>query len=121
MSNVSITSLIYDPTKGRDVAVRNQLDFDPSKYTTHETAAHALYEALIAYAIKYEGYTRELAVGEIRCWPPERTKQYSGQESWCVVWESGPYDWAISMSMELRGPNWHTEPYYGFDLHFCDM
>ena len=121
MPNAQISELIFNPMVGRDVATNTEIDFDPSKYTTHEDAAKALGAALKKYAVEVQGYTPDLAEGEISVWPPERTVQYSGSKSWCVVWESGPYDWAISMSMQLRGPNWYTEPYYGFDLHFCDL
>lgn len=121
MPNAELSQLIYDPIKGRDVTHSKQIDFDPSKYDTKEAAAKGLYEALIKYAVEVEGYTPELAAGEISCWPPERTEQYSGCRQWCVVWESGPYQWAIPMSMQVRGPNWYTEPYYSFDLHFTDL
>lgn len=110
--------LIYDPNKGRDVAHARQIDFDPEKYTTHEDAAKALREALIKYAVESYGFTQDLAESEISCWPPERTKQYSGYEAWCVVWESGPFEWATGMSMQIQGPWGYCEPYYSFDLHF---
>ena len=117
---VELHELIYDPKKGHDVAHPRKVDFDPSKYTSKEAAAHALYEALVKFAMETEGYSEELARGEIHCWPPERTEQYSGTRAWCVVWESGPFEWAIGMSMQLRGPWGYTEPYYSFDLHFTE-
>jgi len=115
---VEIYELVYDPRKGMDVAHNFPIDFDPEKYKSHETAANALYEALVKFAVKSYGMTEELARNEIHCWPPERTEQYSGTRAWCVVWESGPFEWSIGMSMQLRGPWGYCEPYYSFDLHF---
>jgi hypothetical protein len=117
---VHISQLIYVPEAGKDVAFNTPIAFDPEAYRTHEEAARALREALIDYAVTTEGFSRPLAESEISVWAPARTKQYSGCEQWCVVWESGPYQWAVSLSMQLRGPWGFCEPYYSFDLHFTD-
>jgi hypothetical protein len=115
-----LSELVYNPQVGHDVAVKIPLDYDPKKYTTHEEAAKALGAALRKVAVSKYGYTPGLAQSEISVWAPERTVQYSGNKQWCVVWEGGPYDWAISLSFDLRGPWGYCEPYYGFDLHFTD-
>lgn len=115
---IAINELVYSPEHGRDMAVNIPIDYNPSAFKTHEEAAKGLATALRKVAVENYGYTPELSESEIVCWPPERTKQYSGEESWCVVWEGGPYDWAIGLSMQIQGPWGHCEPYYGFDLHF---
>lgn len=117
---VTIYELIYDPIKGRDVTHPMSVNFEPLKYQTSEQAAKALHEALIKFAHEKYGMSVPEAMNEIHCWPPERTKQYSGCEQWCVVWESGPFEWAIALSMEMAGPWGYCEPYYSFDLHFTN-
>tara|TARA_Y100000310_G_scaffold344035_2_gene454681 strand:- start:367 stop:777 length:411 start_codon:yes stop_codon:yes gene_type:complete len=37
-----------------------------------------------------------------------------------VTFEGGPTDWGIHLSFLLTNDSWYTEPYWGFDLHFCD-
>lgn len=120
MSTVTISELMYVPEAGRDMSLSSTLNFDPAKFKTKEAAAKGLHAALIEYAVKVQGYSQELAEGEIKVWNPERTEKYSGFKQWCVVWESGPYDWAIGTSMQVTGPWGYCEPYYGFDLHFTD-
>lgn len=116
MAQAEITELVYSPQHGRDMAVNRKIDFDPSKYNTKEAAARGLYAALRKEAARI-GQNPDM---EVSLFNPERCKEYSGNEQWCVVWEAGPYDWAISMSMEIQGPWGFCEPYYGFDLHFTD-
>ena len=89
------------------------LDFDPAKYKSVAGAAKAFYKPLC----KLAGDIGQSA-DEIMLMNPERTRQYSGYKQWCVVWESGPYEWACTASFEVQGPWGHTEPYYSFDLHF---
>lgn len=111
----NIPELIYSPKAGRDVVQHISIDYDPSKYQTKEAAARGLYEALCKLARE-----RGEPESEVALFDPERCKQYSGDACWCVVWESGPYQWAIGASMNCRGPWGFTEPYYSFDLHFTD-
>ena len=117
---VNIYELIYDPGKGRDVAHAMEVDYDPGQYKTQEAAAKGLYEALKKFAVEKYGFSKELAEGEIMLFDPERAMQYSGTRQWVVVWESGPYQWAVGMSMEISGPWGYCEPYYSFDLCFTD-
>ena len=118
--NTYIEDLIYVPEAGRDVAFKHEIQFDPAAHKTKEAAAKALRQALIKFAVEKYDFTQELAEGEISVFSPERTMQYTGFNQWCVVWESGPFEWAIGMSMEIRGPWGYCEPYYSFDLHFPD-
>ena len=117
---ITISELTYNPALGRDVEVNHSVEYNPAAYKTHEEAAKGLREALIKYAVNKYGFDQQLAEGEIAVFSPERTKQYSGIEAWCVVWESGPYEWAIGASMQIRGPWGYCEPYYSFDLHFTE-
>lgn len=112
---IQMHELVYDPSKGRDVVQPFQtLDFDPKAHTTKEAAARALYEALRkASAAIGQNPDREVAL-----WSPDENPFCKGQ--WGVCWESGPYQWAVGISMEVSGPWGFCEPYYSFDLHFTD-
>lgn len=119
MTNIQMHELVFDPKRGRDTMQKvGKLNFDPAYQSSPEEAAKAFYNALIEWAVNHYGMTRQLAEGEIALFAPERTQNYSGDNVWCVVFESGPYDWAIDVSMQMSGPWGHCEPYYGFDLHF---
>lgn len=109
-----IEELVYNPQRGCDVPHRIPVDFDASKFLTKEQAAIGLYLALCKLA-ESMGYT---AHDEVALWTPEENPFCPGQ--WGVCWESGPYQWAIGMSMQITGPWGFTEPYYGFDLHFTE-
>lgn len=69
MANAQISELMYVPEAGRDMAFNTEIDFDPLKYKTKEAAAKALGEALVQYAINSQGYSEDLARGEISVWP----------------------------------------------------
>lgn len=120
MGNIILQELEYDMAVGHDVLKPHELDFDPQKYSSKEAAANALAVALRKFAVQTLGYTEKLAASEIVCWPPERTINYTGHKQWSVVWEGGPYEWAIPVSMQMQGPWGYCEPYYSFDLHFTD-
>jgi hypothetical protein len=92
-----------------------QIDFKPENYKTAAGAAKALYSKLAKLAVDIG--QRE---SEVMLMNPERTEQYSGYRQWAVVWEAGPYQWAIPASMEIGGRFGYTEPYYSFDLHFVN-
>lgn len=110
---VSLIELVYEPRSGHDVARYHLIMYNPGEYKTKEAAAKGLAQALEKWAVSH-GYPE----GTVVVWAPERTVKYSGFPTWCVVWEDGPYDWAVNMSMEIHGPWGFCEPYYGFDLHF---
>lgn len=90
-----------------------EINFDPSKYKTPASAAKAFYRAIAKLNKKYG-----LNENEVILMNPKRAEEYSGIKAWAVVWEAGPYEWAIEASFEVYGPWGHAEPYYSFDLHF---
>ena len=94
----------------------NSFDFDPSKYKTRAGAAKAFYKAVCKEA-ESRGQDPEL---EVHIWSPEQNVARGYCRSWCVSWESGPYEWAIGTSYQLHGEAWYTEPYYSFDLCFAE-
>jgi len=69
---------------------------------------------------------------------PERWSEiHGGKGVWGVMWEGGPYEWAIAVSMGsdifagefnrwskngdvnvMGNPHWVAEPYWSFDLGF---
>lgn len=68
------------------------------------------------------------AAYEVLIFPPEQ-KTHVGSGQWRLCWEAGPSNWAISgevVPFRYRGgplsPNtdWYVEPYYGFDLCYCN-
>lgn len=111
---------IYMPGRGDVVTEVMTIDYDPSRYTTAEDAAQAFHAALVAAMADSEEYYNYDPDIETSLFAPDRTVDYSGSSHWCVLWESGPYEWAIGASWQVRGPWGHTEPYYSFDLHFYE-
>lgn len=50
---------------------------------------------------------------------PGAQKHIPAQNGWTVVFEAGPYDWAIEASfLVISRTGVSCEPYYGFDLTF---
>lgn len=50
---------------------------------------------------------------------PGAQRHIPAANGWTVVFEAGPYDWGVEVSMELISLTGITvEPYYGFDLTF---
>ena len=90
--------------------------FDPKAHSDHESAAIALYKALRLACFEY-GANPDF---EVSIFTPKQNQIAGYGQSWGVGYESGPYDWAIGASFKISGAGWHTEPYYGFDLHFAD-
>jgi len=89
-----------------------EIDFDPAKYKTPSGAAKAFYKVLSKINREF-GFSET----EVILMNPERAEQYSGSKAWAVVWEAGPYEWALGAYFpKARG--WSAEPYYSFDLHF---
>ena len=111
---------IYQPGRGDVMTKVMTIDYDPSRYTTAEAAARAFHSALVTAMANSGVYCDDDPDIETYLFAPERAVDYSGDKHWCVVWESGPYEWAIGASWQVRGPWGHTEPYYSFDLHFYD-
>ena len=56
---------------------------------------------------------------EVAIRAPGEARHFDNTRCWTVVWEAGPYDWAIPASMGITvGAGKLCEPYYGFDLCF---
>lgn len=99
-----------------DYDIALQLDFDPSQHTTQAGAAKALYKALCKLEREIGGNPDT----EVHIYSPEQSKERGYTTGWQVVWESGPYQWAIAASTAIcnHEAGWYTEPYYSFDLCF---
>jgi len=111
-----IEELIYDPKKRCDVAHKLPFaGFNPGTYKTKEAAAKGFYEALKQFAVSYGQSESEVALFD-----PDRSEKAGTGRCWRVIWEGGPFEWAIAMSWQVRGPWGYTEPYYSFDLCFVD-
>jgi hypothetical protein len=94
-----------------------ELDFEPGSYKTPAGAAKALYRALIKLNMEW-GASEASAKKEVALFSPEESSARGYGEFWRVMWESGPYEWAIGASFDIRSDGWFTEPYYSFDLGF---
>ena len=96
-----------------------EIDFDPKKYKTKAGAAKALYKALCKLSKDF-GQNPDY---EVQLYSPEQSKERGYTSGWQVVWESGPFEWAITASFYVQNYSnggWYTEPYYSFDLCFTD-
>ncbi len=114
---IELQELVYNPKKGRDVMTSaGKLDFDPQAYKTKANAAKACFEAVKKLAAAH-GQNPEI---EVALHDPAKSKEMIGYECWRVIWEAGPFEWAIGASMEITGPWGYTEPYYSFDLCFTE-
>ncbi len=57
---------------------------------------------------------------EVHIHTPEQTEARGYGRFWNVSFEAGPFEWAVHASMVIDNPNWYVEPYYSFDLQFCE-
>lgn len=112
---LTIYEPIYDAAKGRDVNHPIPVDYNPKAHKTAEAAAKALAEALRKVAVKIGQNETEVAL-----FTPERSEQAGTGKCWRVIWEGGPFEWAIGASFQVTGPWGYTEPYYSFDLCFVE-
>lgn len=91
------------------------IDYDPSRYKKPAAAAKALHKAL-------RKVCRDMGMDpdhEVFLCTPDHSEYMGTGRNWRVVWESGPFEWAIGTSFEVSNmPHWYTEPYYSFDLCF---
>ena len=72
---------------------------------------------------------------EASLWNPEKARKQGFGNSWSVVWEAGPYEWAVNLSLgesayasenqsrgepevDLMARSWLAEPYNSFILCF---
>lgn len=87
---------------------------DPTTRKTPAAAAKALHKALTKIATDI-GITHDENMPKL-VRPDTGFSMSPG--NWGVVWEGGPYEWAIPTSLTVSNDHWHTEPYYSFDLYF---
>ncbi len=103
----------------REEAAKNA-DLDLSQYKTKAGAAKALYNHL-----------RETFGNspDIVLLSPYRSEELGYGRVWRVMWESGPSEWGITLSMSktwsgvtghLDNRNFYLEPYHSFDVGFCN-
>jgi hypothetical protein len=92
------------------------IKFDPTKYKTASGAAKAFHRALCELSREL-GQKPEI---EILLCTPERSQELGTGRCWRVIWESGPFEWGVAMSINnlFRRGYWYTEPYYSFDVCF---
>ena len=92
------------------------LDYDPQAHDTAEAAAKAFHAAICKVAEEL-GQQPEI---EIALQNPATSAQFGTGRNWRVIWEAGPYQWAVGTSMAVWGRWGFTEPHYSFDLCFND-
>ena len=95
--------------------------FESSKYKSKAGAAKAFHKVICKLAKDIFGHNPDI---EVALMTPDRSQECGYGKQWRVMWEAGPYEWAIGVSMSNSGncykQGWFTEPYYSFDLGFCD-
>lgn len=89
---------------------------DLSQYRRPADAAKAAYK-FVRKLSEEAGQNPDI---ETAIYKPGEREESSG--SWWVVWESGPYDWAVTVTCDGRdrtySREWYCETYWGFDLIF---
>jgi hypothetical protein len=106
------------------------------QYKSAETAARKLH----AWVCEKSRELGQDPAIETALWSPEQAAARGYSKSWMVCWESGPYDWAVALSLgsaytagetgrysepdrevQMLGANgWFCEPYYSFNLSFIE-
>ena len=80
-----------------------------------DVVARAVYETVRKFA-KDIGMNPDTETDFLK---PGEQKHIPAQNGWTVVFEAGPYDWAIEASFAIiEATGLSVEPYYGFDLTF---
>ena len=80
-----------------------------------EAMARAAYETLRTLATEMDMNPDS----EVHLRAPGEPRHFDAENSWCVVWEAGPYQWAIGASLAITmGAQKLCAPYYSFDLCF---
>jgi len=103
---------------------------DLTKCKRPKTAATKLYKYLCKLS-KLCGQTPEM---EVKLLSPEDSDRLGYGKCWRVMWESGPFEWAVCLSggeslygsegmrgdpeVNIDSRDWFCEPYYSFDLGF---
>lgn len=79
-----------------------------------EAVARAVYDTVKKFAWEIGMDEGETAFRE-----PGEDRHFPGTRGWTVVFEAGPFDWAIETSfLVIERCRVSCEPYYGFDLTF---
>ena len=116
MCTVNIQQLVFDPAKGFDVLEHfATLDYDPAKFFSKGGAAIGFYDALRAVAKRTGSDPDSIIIDN-----PEESEARGYGRNWRVIWEEGPFEWAIQTSFQVTGPWGFTEPHFSFDLCFTD-
>lgn len=102
-----------------------------NNYKTAAGAAKALYKYLYKVCESW-GYNPEI---ELNLLTPKESAALGLGKCWRVMWESGPYEWGVYLSLggnlmegtyKDKGPvhwndgftDWYLEPHYSFDVGF---
>ena len=113
---IEIQQLVFNPAKGRDeLRLFAALDYEPAKYTTQGGAAAGFYHALRNVAARTGSDPDTIILDS-----PEESAERGYGHNWRVIWEEGPFEWAIPLSFQITGPWGYTEPHYSFDLCFTN-
>jgi hypothetical protein len=82
---------------------------------TPEDAAKAVYEVCVKAATEW-GMKPDVEVSLRR---PGDPRHHDAIDCWAVIFEAGPYQWAVTASLSVPLPSKVlAEPYYSFDLCF---
>lgn len=86
-----------------------------------EDAANELYNAIVMDYLE----AGEDPSGEVQIYSPEESQVRGYTSGWQVVWECGPMNWGMSMSLQILSggiiPPWgFCETQWGFDLTFVE-
>lgn len=83
------------------------------EHKTPAGAAKAVYRECRLFALA-SGMNPDI---EVSIKKPGEPRHHDNTGCWSVVFEAGPYEWAVEASME-GGGKVYAEPYYSFDLNF---
>ena len=105
---MDINTLMYSPVTKRDEIFKIPLDFDPAEHKTAKAAATAFHKALRKLAAD-SGHNPDI---EVRLLSPHRAGMMGYGPFWTVVYEAGPYEWAVSASMQTFNRNHKSQSNY---------
>lgn len=97
--------------------MRQPKEIDLRKCKTREEVARGIFDGI------------KRIVGADECtemflMDPDRSEECGYGRTWRVMWEGGPYEWGIKLSLEdtlfgtrfLMPSGFYLEPYYSFDV-----
>lgn len=85
-----------------------------SEHKTPAGAAKAVYRECRLFAAQV-GMKPDI---EVAIKKPGEPRHHDHTDCWSVVFEAGPYDWAVEASLNVGKGAVYVEPYYSFDLNF---